>query len=131
MAPLLDSPVDLLLLRRREPSHSPNGLEFVGRSPIRAPGGPDMLVNNCYVIAPWAILGNVVPDPIEPGMTSVAPFSGEFGVDLGDALKEQTDAAIDFKLYAQERPPLATRPSPEPPGRSPRAAGTDPEGPTL
>jgi SAM-dependent methyltransferase len=130
-APLLDSPVDLLLLRRREPGHPPDGLEFVGRSPMHVHGVPDMLVNNCYAIAPWAMLGNIVPDPIEPGLTAVAPLDGDFSSSLGDVLKDQADVAIDGRLYAQERPPLAPRARPESPGRAPRAAGPEPEGPVL
>ncbi|PUB20904.1 hypothetical protein C8K30_115115 [Promicromonospora sp. AC04] len=131
-APLLDSPVDLLLLlRRREPGHPPDGLEFVGRSPMHVHGVPDMLVNNCYAIAPWAMLGNVVPDPIEPGLTTVAPIDGDFSVDLGDVLKDQADVAIGSRLYAQERPPRTSRPRPAAPGSAPRAPGTDPDTPTL
>ena len=130
-APLLDSPVDLLLLRRREPGHPPDGLEFVGRSPIHVRGVPDMLVNNCYAIAPWAMVGNVVPDPIEPGMTTVAPLDGDFSAELGRALKDQTDVAIDGRLHAQERPPRTSQPRPAPPGTAPRARRTDPDTPAL
>ena len=131
MAALLDSPVDLLLLRRREPGHPPDGMEFVGRSPMHVHGVPDMLVNNCYAIAPWAMLGNVVPDPIEPGLTTVAPLDGDFSASLGDVLKDQVDVAIDGRLYAQERPPRTSQPRPAAPGNAPRAPGTDPDAPTL
>lgn len=130
-APLLDSPVDLLMLRRREPGHRPSGVEFIGRSPVRIEEYPDTLINDCYATAPWNVLGNIVPDPIEPDLTTAAPLSGHFGVRLGDVLHEQTNHAIDLGLYAQERPPLAPRPRPESPGRAPRAADPDPDRPAL
>lgn len=130
-APLLDSPVDLLMLRRREPGHQPSGLKFIDRSPVRIDEHPPMLINDCYATAPWNVLGNIVPDPIEPDLTTAAPLSGQFGVRLGDVLNDQTNHAIDIGLYAKERPPLAPRPHPETPGLSPRAAGADPDGPAL
>lgn len=130
-APLLDSPVDLLMLRRREPGHQPSGLQFIDRSRVRISEHRPMLINDCYATAPWNVLGNIVPDPIEHGVTTAAPLSGHFGVRLGDVLHEQTNHAIDLGLYARARPPLAPRPHPEPPGRPPRAAGADPEGPAL
>jgi hypothetical protein len=128
-APLLDSPVDLLMLRRREPGHPPSGMEFVGRSPVHVHAHPHMLINKCYADAPWAVLGNIVPDPIEPGLTTVAPFGGDFGADLGDVLKIQTDVAIEARLHAQQRPSRTGQP--RPPDNARRAPATDPDTPTL
>ncbi|WP_454859712.1 hypothetical protein [Promicromonospora soli] len=103
-APLLDSPVDLLMLRRREPGHQPSGLEFIGRSPVRIEEHPPMLINDCYATAPWNVLGNIVPDPIEPGLTTAAPLSGHFGVRLGDVLHDQTNHAIDLACTPRNAP---------------------------
>jgi hypothetical protein len=130
-APLLDSPVDLLMLRRREPGHRPSGLKFIDRSPVRIDEHPPMLINDCYATAPWNVLGNSVPDPIEPGLTTAAPLSGHFGVRLGDVLHDQTNHAIDIGLYSQERPPQTSQPRPVAPSSTPRAPGTTPDTPTL
>jgi hypothetical protein len=125
-APLLDSPVDLLMLRRREPGRQPSGLEFIGRSPIRVEEHPPMLINDCYATAPWNVLGNIVPDPIDPSLTTAAPLSGHFGVRLGDVLHDQTNHAIDVGLYAQQRPSRTS-----PPDNARRTPATGPDTPTL
>jgi hypothetical protein len=126
-APLLDSPVDLLMLRRREPGHPPMGLPFIRRTPVHVHEHPDMLINECYALASWAVLGDIVPDPVQPGMTTAAPFGGAFGVDLGDVLHDQTTIAIDFELHAQIRPTPSYQPHPTSPANEPRnpAPGTD------
>ncbi|MFJ3408193.1 hypothetical protein [Promicromonospora sp. NPDC090134] len=112
-APLLDSPVDLLMLRHREPDHPPSGIPFIRRTPVRVHEHPNMLINECYALAPQAVLGNIVPDPVQPDMTTATPFGGSFGVDLGDVLHELTDIAIDYRLHAAPRP--APRPEPQSP----------------
>ncbi|MDR7381269.1 hypothetical protein [Promicromonospora iranensis] len=129
-APLLDSPVDLLMLRRREPGHPPSGLPFIRRTPVRVHAHPDMLINECYAVAPWAVLGDIVPDPVQPGMTTATPFGGAFGVDLGDVLHDQTTIAIDFKLHAQVRPTPRPEPLPSPADQS-RGPAPDTGGPAL
>ncbi|GAA4706463.1 hypothetical protein APR04_001753 [Promicromonospora umidemergens] len=122
---LLDSPVDLLMLRRREPGHPPAGLNFIERSPVHIHDAPDMLINDCYAIAPWAAAGNIVPDPIDPDMTTVAPMGGDFGRTLSEALATHTDIAIDDGLYAKQRP--ARRARPAPPQNTPHNPSTGPE----
>lgn len=130
-APLLDSPVDLLMLRRREPGHPPMGLPFIRRTPVHVHEHPDMLVNEYYAVAPWAVLGDIVPDPVQPGMTTAAPFGGAFGVDLGDVLHDQTTIAIDFRLHAEPRPTPPPEPRPAPPATEPRRSAPDADGPAL
>ncbi|GAA2234068.1 hypothetical protein GCM10010413_36540 [Promicromonospora sukumoe] len=130
-APLQDSPVDLLLLRRREPGHPPAGLDFIGRSPVHVHDAPDMLINDCYAIAPWAVLGNIVPDPVEPDMTTVAPVGGDFRRALAQALGAHSDIAIDDGLYAQERTTRASKAHPAPVQDTSRAARANPDGPAL
>lgn len=103
-APLLDSPVDLLLLRRREAGHPPSGLDFIDRGRVHVHDVPDMLINDCYAAHPWAVLGNILPDPIEPDLTSVAPIGGDFSDDLDGVLGGHLDDAIELRLYARERP---------------------------
>ncbi|MFC8797033.1 hypothetical protein ACFT2C_04825 [Promicromonospora sp. NPDC057138] len=80
-----------------------------------------MLINECYATAPWAAVGNIVPDPVEPDLTTVAPLGGDFGRALSDALATHTDIAIDDRLYAQERPPRSNAPRPPSPGHPPTA----------
>jgi hypothetical protein len=109
---LLDSPVDLLMLRRREPGHPPAGLDFIQRSRVHIHDAPDMPINDCYATAPWAALGNIVPDPIEPDMTTVAPMGGHFGRTLSEALATHIDIAIDAGLYANQRPTSRSHPAP-------------------
>ncbi|WP_423464182.1 hypothetical protein ACO229_06410 [Promicromonospora sp. MS192] len=130
-APLLDSPVDLLLLRRREPGHPPAGLDFIDRSPVHVHDAPDMLINDCYATAPWAVLGNIVPDPIDPETTTVAPIGGDFGRLLSQALATHTDIAIDDRLYAQQRPPSSGSLQRAPQQDAPPVPGTGYAGPTL
>jgi len=130
-APLLDSPVDLLMLRRREPGHSPGGLAFLRRIPVRAQDPVDMQINECYAVAPWAVLGNIVPDQVQPNVTTAAPYDESFGTDLGDVLKDQTTIAIEVELYSQVRPPLVRQNDPTPPANEPPRPGPDTDAPTL
>lgn len=128
-APLLDSPVDLLMLRRRESGHPPAGLNFIGRSPVHIHDAPDMLINDCYANAPWAAAGNIVPDPIDPDMTTVAPMGGDFGRTLSKALATHVDIAIDDGLYAKQRP--ASRAHPAPQQDTPHGPSAGPDLPAL
>lgn len=129
-APLQDSPVDLLLLRRREPGHQPDGINFIDLVPVHVPGAPDLLINNCYATARWALLGNLVPDPIDPDLTTVTPITGNFTDDLDMILAGHVREAIDFQLDAHQRPtPTDTPrpPSPRSPDRPPSPSRqTDP-----
>ncbi|MFE7503833.1 hypothetical protein [Promicromonospora sp. NPDC057488] len=130
-APLLDSPVDLLILRRREPGHPPSGIAFIRRTPVRVHEHPNMLINECYALAPQAVLGNIVPDPVQPGVTTATPFGGAFGVDLGDVLHELTDIAIDFRLHATPRPAPGPGPHPSPAANEPHRSTHEADGPAL
>lgn len=130
-APLLDSPVDLLMLRHREPGHRPGGLAFIHRIPVRAHDHTDMQINECYAMAPWAVLGNIVPDPVQPGVTTAAPYGESFGTDLGDVLKDQTTIAIEVELYSQVRPTPEHQAGPTPPANEPHRPAPDTDGPVL
>ncbi|GAA4704486.1 hypothetical protein APR04_000682 [Promicromonospora umidemergens] len=125
--PFQDSPADLLLLRRREPSHPASGLPFIDRSPVHVHGRPDMLINACYANEPWFALGTIVPDPIDPDLTTVAPANGNFEPHLSDVLDVITDAAIHHETTAHVRPTRGRPSTPPPPGR-PAAPGPDPLG---
>ena len=130
-APLLDSPVDLLMFRRREPGHLPGGLPFIDRVPVRAHDHTDMRINQCYAIGPWAVLGNIVPDPVQPGVTTAAPYDESFGTDLGDVLKDQTTIAIEVELYSQVRATPEPHADPTPPANEPHRSAPDTDGPAL
>lgn len=88
-----------------------------------------MLINDCYANAPWAAVGNIVPDPIDPDMTTVAPMGGDFGRRLSEALATHIDIAIDDRLYAKQRPTNRARPRPE--QDTPHGPSTGPDGPVL
>ncbi|PUB20908.1 hypothetical protein C8K30_115119 [Promicromonospora sp. AC04] len=115
---------DLLLLRRREPGHPASGLPFIERSLVHVHGRPDMLINACYSDTPWFALGTIVPDPIDPDLTTVAPANGNFEPHLSDVLYGITEVAVHHETTAQVRPVRGRSSAPPPLGRPP-APGPD------
>jgi hypothetical protein len=102
-APLADSPVDLLLLRRRESGAAPAGASFTSRVQATVYSPEAAYINEYYASRPKQAAGNITADPVDPRLTTVNRGPGHFGRRLRNALNQIPLDAQEAGLSAAVR----------------------------
>lgn len=103
-APLADSPVDVLLLRRRPPDSPPTGADFIHLTPTPtiAPD-PTRHINEYYALRPDQCAGNLIPDPDDAHLTTVASTREHIAFRLRPALDRITTEARHTRIDGDSR----------------------------